>query len=174
VRTLALLLCLLFVSKRCAAQGAPAAPADEQKEKQYQQQKKSGALAVTLEALCPIAGLGVAYAGDPSKALVLAILSAVTGGAATGAAFELIHLNGQHPTGGDRAVLDVEQGASWTVLVIAGVVYVVSRISGLTLAPETTEAFNLDLRGRLGLPSNDRWDTPPQALAPGPMLTFRF
>lgn len=165
------------------AQGAPAV-ADgqeqkaqkeqtEQKERQYQQQKKLGALAVTVEALCPVAGAGALYAGDSDRGLALLILSTVAAGAAVGSAFELVHLSGQHPTGGDRVIFDVEQGAAWTVLVVAGVVYVASRISGLMLATEATESFNFTLRQRLGLPS-ETWTIPFHALAPGPMLSLHF
>jgi hypothetical protein len=200
LRTFAALLCLLCLAKRCAAQDAgPATTSDEQtaqrkqtelkaqteqaeqreqkeqqqKEQQYQHQKKSTALAVTLEAICPVAGIGAFYAGDSDKATALTILSAVAAGAGVGSALELIHLSGRHPSGGDRVLFDFEQGGAWTVLVIAGVVYVLTRVSGLALAPEATAAFNFNLREQLRLPS-EAWAPPIHALAPGPTLTLHF
>ena len=90
-------------------------------------QKKSVALAVTLEALSPIAGMGAFYAHDTDRATVLAIVSAVAAGAGVGSAFWLIHLDGQHPTGSNRSFQDAEQGTAITVLATAAIVYVVAR-----------------------------------------------
>lgn len=139
----------------------------------YQAQKKSVALAVTLEALSPIAGMGAFYAHDRDRATLLAIVSAVAAGAGVGSAFWLIHLDGQHPTGADRWFQDAEQGTAITVLATAAIVYVVARISGLALAPEATADFNDNLRQGLGLPPPEPV-VPFHALAPGVMFTLRF
>ena len=139
----------------------------------YAAQKKSVALAVTLEALSPIAGMGAFYAHDTERATVLAIVSAVAAGAGVGSAFWLIHLDGQHPTGLDRAFQDTEQGTAITVLVTAAIVYVVARISGLVMAPEATADFNDNLRQGLRLPPAEPV-VPFHALAPGVMFTLRF
>jgi hypothetical protein len=163
-----MLACLLGMASAARAQTAapPAAQA-------YEAQRKSVGLAVTLEALSPIAGVGAFYAHDPDRATVLAIVSAVAAGAGVGSAFWLVHLDGQHPTGGDRVYQDVEQGLAISVLATAAVVYVVARISGLVLAPEATAAFNEDLRQRLGVPPAEPV-IPFHALAPGPMFSVRF
>ena len=142
-------------------------------EQSYAAQKKSVALAVTLEALSPIAGMGAFYAHDTDRATVLAIVSVVAAGAGVGSAFWLIHLDGQHPTGFDQVVQDSEQGTAITVLVTAAIVYLVARISGLALASEATAAFNDTVRQDLGLPPAEPV-VPFHALAPGPMFTLRF
>jgi len=68
--------CSCSSARRAAlAQGVGPTP-----EALYQQQKKSVALAVTLEALCPIAGAGALYAGDGDKGTLLAILSTASAG----------------------------------------------------------------------------------------------
>lgn len=119
----------------------------------YEQERKSPGLALTLEALCPIAGAGTFYTGtEGDKAGFLAGLSAVAAGAGVGSVLWLVHLDGQHASGGSRAVLDVDQGAAISVLVTAGLVYLLARASGLSLASEATDAFNLDLQRRLALP----------------------
>ena len=128
---------------------------------------------MTLEALSPIAGMGAFYAHDTDRATLLAIVSVVAAGAGVGSAFWLIHLDGQHPTGVDRAFQDAEQGTAITVLVTAAIVYVVARISGLALASEATAEFNDNLRQGLGLPPPEPV-VPFHALAPGPMFTLRF
>jgi hypothetical protein len=168
VRTLVTLV-LLGLSASAQAQSAPPSAAQR-----YEAQKKSTALAVTLEALSPIAGVGALYADDSDRGTLLAIVSAVAAGAGVGSAFWLIHLDREPPaTGVDRAFRDVEQGAAFSVLATAAVVYVVARISGLVLAPEATAGFNEDLRRRLGVPPAEPV-VPFHALAPGPTLTVRF
>jgi len=139
----------------------------------YDQQKKSAPLALTLEALCPIAGAGGLYAGDQEKATVLAIVSAAAAAAGVGSAFWLVHLDGEHAGGGSRVALDVEQGTAISLLATAAVVYLVARISGLVLASEATASFNLDLQRRLGVPP-DEPSLPFHAVAPGPALTLPF
>jgi hypothetical protein len=168
VRSLVTLVCLLELASIARAEGVPASAAQT-----YAAEKKSVALAVTLEALSPIAGVGGFYAHDTDRATFLAILSGVAAGAGVGSAFWLIHLDGQHPTGVDRAFQDAEQGTALTVLVTAAVVYLVARISGLALASEATDAFNEGVRENLGVPPPDAV-VPSHALAPGPMFTFRF
>lgn len=170
MRIVVTLVCLLELASVARAQSAPpGAPAAET----YAAQRKSVALAVTLEVLSPIAGMGAFYAHDPDRATFLAIASAVAAGAGVGSAFWLIHLDGQHATGVDRAFQDAEQGAAITVLATAAVVYVIARISGLVLAPQATADFNDNLRQGLGLPPPEPV-VPFHALAPGPMFTLRF
>ena len=172
MRSLATLLCLLGLAPLVRAETAPAPISAEQT---YAARKKSVALAVTLEALSPIAGMGAFYAHDTDRATVLAIVSVVAAGAGVGSAFWLIHLDGQHATGVDRAFQDSEQGTAFTVLATAAIVYLVARISGLALASEATAEFNDNLRQDmgLGLPAAEPV-VPFHALAPGPMFTFRF
>jgi hypothetical protein len=171
VRTFAAaLLCLL-----CPILAAPPALADgiPTPEALYQQQKKSMALAVTLEALCPIAGAGALYADEGDKATVLALVSGLSGGAAAGSLLYLIHLSHQSPSGVDHVFSDVESGTAWTVLVVGGVVYLLARASGLSYAPDAVEAFNTQLQQRIGVP-------PPEPLVPfhaqvtGATLVWRF
>jgi hypothetical protein len=163
----AALLGLLLVARPSFADGIPTAEA------LYQQQKKSVALAVTLEAICPIAGIGGFYAGEDDKATVLAIVSTVSGGAAAGAALYLIHLSHENPSGVSHVFSDVETGGAWTVLVVGGIVYLLTRISGLSLAPDAVTAFNLDLQQRLGVPATDL-HVPFHAQATGATLVWRF
>jgi hypothetical protein len=163
----ATLLGLLLAAQPVLAQAIPTPEA------LYQKQKKSVALGVTLEAICPIAGIGAFYAGDSDKGTFLAILSGLTGGAAVGAAFYLIHLSHENAGGVDRVVNDAETGAAWTVLVVGGVVYLLARASGLSYAPDAVTAFNTDLQQRIGVP-------PPEPLVPfhaqvtGATLVWRF
>jgi hypothetical protein len=172
VRSLATLVCLLGLAPMARAETAPAPVSAEQR---YAAQKKSVALAVTLEALSPIAGMGAFYAHDTDRSTVLAIVSVVAAGAGVGAAFWLIHLDGQHPTGVDRVIQDSEQGTAITVLVTAAIVYLVARISGLALASEATAEFNDNLRQDMGLSLPPPEPVIPfHALAPGPMFTLRF
>lgn len=172
MRSLATLVCLLGLAPMARAETAPAPGSAEQT---YAARKKSVALAVTLEALSPIAGMGAFYAHDAERATVLAIVSVVAAGAGVGSAFWLIHLDGQHPTGFDRVVQDSEQGTAVTVLVTAAIVYLVARISGLALASEATAEFNENLRLDMGLSLPPPEPVIPfHALAPGPMFTFRF
>ncbi|HVV16029.1 MAG TPA: hypothetical protein VHH90_02405 [Polyangia bacterium] len=168
MRIFAALACLLALSPGAHAQAAPAAP-----EQAYAAQKKSVGLAVTLEALSPVAGVGAFYARDPDDGLALALTSALAAGAGVGAVFWLYHLDHQQEAGFNRAVQDVEQGAAVSLLATAAVVYVLARISGLALAPQATERFNGELRQGLGLPPPDPV-VPFHALAPGPMLGGRF
>ena len=168
LRLLLTLVCLLALTSRARAQ------APSPSEQQYEHQKKSLALAMTLEAICPIAGASALYiGGDGDRATFLAVLSGVSGVAGTAAGFWLVDLDGKHASGFDRAVQDVEQGTAITVLVVAGVVYIISRISGLQLAAEATATHNEQLRERLGAPPPEPV-IPSHALAPGPILTFRF
>jgi hypothetical protein len=172
VRIFVTLACLLALPRVAQAQSRfAAAPASATQT--YAAQNKSVALAVTLEALSPIAGMGAFYAHDTDRATVLAIVSVVAAGAGVGSAFWLIHLDGQHSTGVDRVFQDTEQGTAITVLATAAIVYVVARISGLVLASEATTAFNENLRQELSLPPLEPV-VPFHALAPGPMFTVRF
>jgi hypothetical protein len=144
--------------------GAPAAPPvaplvpaldPSAAQRQYERARKSPALALTLEAICPIAGAGTIYTGtEGDKAGFLAVLSALTAGAGVGAALWFIHLDGEHAGGVSRATLDAEQGAALTVLATAGLVYLVARVSGLSLASDATEAFNEELLRRLAVHPN--------------------
>jgi hypothetical protein len=169
VRILALAACLMAFAAPARAQSAPAPESPEAK---YDAQKKSVALAVTLEALSPIAGLGAFYAHDTDRGLFLSITSTLAAGAGVGAVFWLIHLDHQQESGFNRAVNDVEEGAAISLLATAAIVYVVARVSGLVLAPEATAAFNDQLRVNLGIPPEPI--VPAHALAPGLMLTVRF
>jgi hypothetical protein len=162
------LICFVALAPCARAQTAPGAAAQA-----YQAQKKSVALAVTLEVLSPIAGMGAFYAHDTDRATFLAIASAVAAGAGVGAGFWLIHLDGQHETGANQVIEDAEQGAAISLLATAAIVYLVARISGIVLAPEATAEFNDNLRQGLGLPPPEPV-VPFHALAPGPMLTVRF
>jgi hypothetical protein len=174
VRFFVALTCFLALAPAVQAEtGSASAAAQASAVQTYAAKKKSVALAVTLEALSPIAGMGAFYAHDTGRATVLAIVSVVAAGAGVGSAFWLIHLDGQHPTGVDRAFQDAEQGTAITVLATAAVVYLVTRISGLALAPEVTAEFNDNLRQGLGLPPPEPV-IPFHALAPGPMFTLRF
>jgi hypothetical protein len=173
VRIFVTLVCLLELTSVARAQTAPEpTPGQAAAAQAYAEQKKSVALAMTLEALSPIAGVGGFYAHDTDRATFLAILSGVAAGAGVGAAFWLIHLDGQHPTGVDRAFQDAEQGTAITVLATAAIVYLVARISGLMAAPQATAAFNENLRQGLGVTPEPV--VPFHALAPGPMFTLRF
>ena len=96
MRIFVILACLLALSRAAEAQTAPlfaAAPASAAQT--YAAQEKSVALAVILEALSPIAGVGGFYARDTDRATFLAILSGVAAGAGVGSAFWLIHLDGK-------------------------------------------------------------------------------
>ena len=143
-------------------------------EQAYGARKKSVALAVTLEALSPIAGTGAFYAHDSDRGLTVAITSALAAGAGVGSAFWLIHLSHQQESGFNRTVQDFEQGTAISILATAAIVYVVARVSGLVLAPEATEAFNDQLRTDLGVPPEPVVPFHAMALAPGPMLRLRF
>jgi hypothetical protein len=161
------LFCLLFATPTSFAEGNPTPEA------LYQRQKKSVALALTLEALCPIAGAGAFYAGDNDKATLLAVLSAVSAGAAVGSAFYLVHLSHQSPSGVEHVLSDVEGGTAWAVLVVGGAIYLLTRISGLSLAPDSVASFNVDLQQRLGVPPTESL-VPFHARATGLSLIWRF
>jgi hypothetical protein len=151
---------------RAQAQTVPTAA------QRYEAQRKSTALAVTLEALSPIAGMGAFYANDTDRALTLSITSTLAIGAGVGSVFWLIHLDHQQESGFNRTVQDFEQGTAVSLLVTAGIVYIVARVSGLVLAPEATAAFNDKLHEDLGIPPEPI--LPTHALAPGPTLKLRF
>jgi hypothetical protein len=172
VRTVAVLAFFLAAAGARAA-GAETVGSRATREQAYAARKKSVALAVTLEALSPIAGVGAFYARDADRGLTLSITSALAAGAGVGSAFWLIHLSHQQESGWNRTVQDFEQGTALSILATAAIVYVVARVSGLVLAPEATEAFNEDLRNGLGLPPPEPV-VPFHALAPGPMLSLRF
>ncbi len=163
--------CLLALCARAEAQTAPGAA-----EAHYEAQKKSPALAVTLEALSPIAGMGAFYAHDTDQGWLLAIVSTVAAGAGTGAVFWLVYLGNNPAPGGayssGRFFHNVEQGGAIALLTTAALVYVVARVAGLALASEATEAFNEKLRQDVGVPPEPV--VPFRALAPGPMLSLRF
>jgi hypothetical protein len=161
------LLGLLLISRPSFADGIPTAEA------LYQQQKKSVALGVTLEAICPIAGVGAFYAGENDKGAVLAVASTLSGGVTAGAIFFLVHLNNQHPGEVGQVFSDAESGATWAVLVVSGVIYLLTRVSGLSFAPDAVTAFNLDLQQRLGVPPTEPV-VPFHAQTTGASLVWRF
>ncbi len=171
MRILVTLACLVGLASSARAQTAP--PAAAAAEQSYAARKKSVALAMALEALSPVAGVGAFYAHDADRATTLAILSTGAAGAGVGAALWLLHLSHQQETGFDRTVQDFEQGAAISTLATAAVVYVVARISGLALAPEATDGYNDDLRRGLGLPPVEP-AIPFHALAPVPTLSLAF
>ena len=164
VRTVAFVLACLLLGSRSSAQSAPTP------QEQYTQQQKSPALALTLEALCPIAGAGALYAKDTDRAVVLGILSVVALGTAAGSAFALLHFDDQRSSGADRAINDVERYGALTLLISAVVSYAVLRISGLVLAPQAVSSFNLKLHDELGVPP----EAPFHAHASGVDLMLRF
>jgi hypothetical protein len=140
----------------------------------YEQQKKSVALAVTLEAICPIAGAGAFYAGETDKGTLLAVMSAVSAGVAVGSAFYLIHLDHQDPSGSvDRVFSDIQSGAAWTGLVLGSLFYLLTRVSGLSLAPDAVGAFNVNLQQQLGVSPTEP-TVPFHAQVTGASLTWRF
>jgi len=162
------LLGLLCFSRPSLADASPSPEA------QYQQQKKSVPLAVMLEVLCPIAGAGAFYAGASEQATVLAGFSAVNAGVAVGSAFYLIHLSHQHPSGASRVLYDIESASAWTGLVVGGVIYLLTRISGLSLAPDAVTSFNVGLQQRLGVPPADPQLPAFRAQVTGVSLVWRF
>ena len=153
--------------------GPARADAPPPPEARYEHEKKSVALAVTLEAISPVAGMGGFYAGDSDHATVLAVVSGTALVVGAGSLLWLLHLEDQHAGGFSRVELDAEQGSAISLLVVAGVAYLVARISGLALAPDATHASNDELRARLGLPPPEPV-VPFHALAPVPTLTLRF
>lgn len=139
----------------------------------FEHEKKSVGLSIALEAISPIAGMGCFYGGDSEKATVLALVSAAAAGAGVGGALWLIHLNNEHVSGFSGVTSDAERGAALSLLVAAGVTYVIARISGLSLAPDATRAFNDQLREHLGLPAAEP-TIPFHAWAPLPGVGFRY
>ena len=132
----------------------PAGPAGEvppsPAQLRYEHERKSPGLALTIEGLCPIAGAGSIYTGTGGdQAAFLAVLSGLAAGAAVGSVFWLVHLDGQSASGVSRATLDLEQGVAISALVTAGLVYILARASGLSLAYEAADTFNRDLLRRL-------------------------
>jgi len=120
---------------------------------EYDREKKSPGLAVTLETLCPIAGAGPLYVGrDGDKAGFLAVLSGVSGGAAAGSLLWLLHLNEQHTSGASRVENDFYQGTAITLLITSGIVYLLARASGISLASQSADLHNEELRQRLAAP----------------------
>jgi hypothetical protein len=138
------LLLLILVGRPAYGQVPPLS-----RQQQYEDQKKSPALAITMEALCPIAGIGGFYAGDTDRATVLAILSGVAGGVGVGSVFWLLHID-DDSSGVGAVTSRVEQSTAISLLVTSAVVYLLTRASGLALASEATRSFNLDLQQRLG------------------------
>ena len=173
MRTLAALAFLVGAITAGPARAQTAHPG-QTPQQAYGARKKSVALAVTLEALSPIAGGGAFYAHDADRGLTLAITSTLAAGAGVGSAFWLIHLSHQQESGFNRTVQDFEQGTAISILATAAIVYVVARVSGLVLAPEATDAFNDTLRTDLGVPPEPVVPFHAMALAPGPMLTVRY
>jgi hypothetical protein len=104
---------------------------------------------------------------------VLALMSGLSGGAAVGSLFYLIHLSHQSSSGVDHVFSDLESGTAWTVLVVGGVIYLLTRISGLSFAPDAVTGFNLDLQQRLGVPPTEPL-VPFHAQATGATLLWRF
>lgn len=122
-------------------------------QRQYQRDRKSPALAVTLETLCPIAGAGPLYVGrDGDRAGFLAVLSGLSGAAAAGSVIWLLHLNDQHTSGASRIENDAYQGAAITLLATSGIIYLLARASGISLASQSADLYNDELRQRLAAP----------------------
>jgi|SRR3569623_1708507 len=131
----------------------PSMVSPEATQRQYERDRKSPALAVTLETLCPIAGAGPLYVGrDGDRAGFLAVLSGLSGAAAAGSVLWLLHLNGEHTSGAARIENDAYQGAAITLLVTSGIVYLLARASGISLASESANLYNDELRQRLATP----------------------
>lgn len=146
MRSIATVVLLLLLARSSHAQ-TPALS----RQQQYEQQRKSPALALTIEALSPIAGVGGFYAGETDKATLLAIFSGVSGGVAAGSVFWLLHLDGQNSNGVEHVANRVEQSAAISLLVTSALVYLLVRASGLALASEATNTYNVDLQERLGV-----------------------
>ena len=120
---------------------------------QYDRARKSPGLALTLETLCPIAGAGTLYVGrDGDKAGFLAVLSGLSGAVAAGSVLWLLHLNNEHTSGASRVENDVYQGAAITALVTSGIIYLLARASGISLASQSVDTYNEELRQRLAAP----------------------
>ena len=135
----------MLVWRPAYAQTPPLSPHE-----QYDRQKKSPALALTMEALCPIAGIGGFYGGDTDKATLLAVISGVAAGVGVGSVLWLVHLDGQDSGGFGAVAKSAAQGTAISLLVTSAVVYLLSRASGLAVASDATAAYNADLQLRLG------------------------
>ena len=153
MRIIASMLPVLFCAGTAQAQSLatpPPTPSTAEAKARYERERKSPGLALTLEAVSPIAGMGTYYTGtETDKATFLAITTALAAGAGVGSVFWLIHLGREHPTGGDRALVDFEQATAISLLVTSGLVYLLSRASGLSLASQATDSYNEDLQRRL-------------------------
>jgi len=167
VRVIVMALVLLAAAGRARAD-VPAGA-----EQRFEHEKKSVGLAVALEAISPIAGMGCFYGGASDQATVLSIVSVGAIGAGVGGVFWLSHVDNQHASGFSGVALSAEQGAAISLLVAAGVTYILARISGLALAPDATRTFNEDLRHRVGLPPSEP-TIPFHAWAPLPGVAFQF
>jgi len=143
--TTVLLLASMLIWRPAHAQTAPLSP-----QQQYDKQKKSPALALTMEALCPIAGIGGFYAGETDKATLLTVISGVAAGVGVGSVLWLVHLDGQDSSGFGAVTKGAAQSTAVSLLITSAVVYLLSRASGLALASEATAAYNADLQARLG------------------------
>lgn len=159
MRALAIALLITLAGGSVRAQSAPTTTLGPRSETSpgaqqlYERERKSPGLALTLETLCPIAGAGTLYAGrEGDKAGFLAILSGLSAGAAVGSVFWLLHLDAQHSSGVSRAENDVYTGAAITVLVTSGIVYLLARASGISLASQATDEYNGELQQRLLAP----------------------
>lgn len=139
------LLASLLIGPPAHAQTPPLSP-----QEQYDRQKKSPALALTMEAVCPIAGVGGFYAGDTDKATLLAVISGVAAGVGVGSVLWLVHLDGQDSSGFGAVTKGAAQGTAISLLVTSAVVYLLSRASGLAVASDATAAYNAELQARLG------------------------
>jgi hypothetical protein len=167
VRALPILLLGLAIAGTARAEPPPGA------QEKFDHDKKSVGLAITLEAVSPIAGMGCFYAGENDKATALALISTGAIGAGAGGVFWFLHLEGEHGSGVGGVALNLEKSAAISLMVAAGVTYVISRISGLSLAPDATRAFNEDLRQRVGLPPSEP-TIPFHAALPLGAAAFRF
>lgn len=165
----ALPILLLGLSLARTARAEPPAGAQER----FDHEKKSVGLAITLEAVSPIAGMGCLYGGEGDRAVALALVSAGAIGAGAGGLFWFLHLQDQQGSGVGGVALDLEKSTAISLLVGGAVTYVIARISGLSLAPDATRAFNEDLRQRVGLPPSEP-TIPFHAAVPLPGAAFRF
>lgn len=162
----AALLCLLTAAT-ARAEPPPGA------QQRFDREKKSVGLAIVLEAITPVAGMGCFYGGESDKATALALVSAGSVGVGIGSAAWFLHLQGENSGGLGGVEMNLEKGAALSLLVAAGVTYIVTRISGLSLAPDATRAFNEDLRQRVGLPPTEP-TIPFHAWATVPGMSFQF
>lgn len=155
MRTITAMLLVLFSAGTAQAQVLAAPPSQPtitpaEAQARYEHERKSPGLALTLEAVSPIAGMGTYYTGtETDKATFLAITTTIAAAAGVGGVFWLIHLDREHPSGGERALVDFEQATAISLLVTSGLVYLLSRASGLSLASQATDSYNEELQRRL-------------------------